>query len=261
MENQIDIAQSQAVAEDTTVLPVEPITEPAIMQETVTESIPNSNEPFLTIKHNHEEKPLTKDEAIAFAQKGIDYDDKKASHQEFLELAQLNGFSDIKEYSKFVREQAQQKQVEQYESQGYSSEVAAEQVKRDERLAVLERENAESKTLKATNEKYESDFATFQKEYPNVDISKLPNDVLKEVNDTGVPLIYVYAKYINKIVAQKTAADAINLSNSNVSMGSMTTESTVEKDFYTSKEWDNLSSESKDRLIKSGQADKMMAKW
>ncbi len=213
------------------------------------------NEPFLRVKHNHSVLPLTKEDAILYAQKGIDYDRIRASHDLIAALSCEEGISPEEWRKNLIRQRAEQKKG----LEGGSSEegaVAVRQAEQEKRLAQLEEEIA----IRREQEKQMAEIAAFQKKYPEVPLDELPESVLTEVK-AGVPLKYAYADYAYAVAQKKLAAYEANSLNATAATGSLSGSAEVQKDFYTKDEFYRLPEGRKNQLIDSGRIYDFMSKW
>ena len=211
--------------------------------------------PFISIKHNHEVKPLTKEEAILYAQKGIDYDRIRASHDFIAELSQEEGISPEQWRNNLLKLRDEQKN-RALENQAEPETVAFRQTLQEKRLVELEKEiSSRREQEKQIAEAYE-----FQVKYPEVNIDDLPDSVLLEVN-SGIPLKYAYAEYAFSVAQKKLDALYANRLNANAATGSLSGAAEVQKDFYTKDEFYKLPESRKNQLIDSGRIYDFMSKW
>jgi hypothetical protein len=215
----------------------------------------SDNQPFISIKHNHSIKPLTKEEAILYAQKGIDYDRIRASHDFIAEISREEGISP-EEWRNNLKKQRDDQKVHELAGQADSGTVAYRQIEQEKRLVQLEEEIA----FRREQEKQIEDVAEFQAKYPEVNIDDLPDSVLIEVN-SGVPLKYAYAEYAYSAAQKKLEAYDANRLNADAATGSLSGNAEVLKDFYTKDEFYRLPEIRKNQLIDSGRIYDFMSKW
>lgn len=166
-------------------------------------------EPYLTIRYNHEERGLTREEAAALAQKGLHYD---TVHQELQRLkdrgaenvvdvvekfARQNGMS-AQDYTKFLGEQYEAARIRRLTERGVPEEVARElaQQQRDAELSQRELERLRGDNTRMENErKAQREWMTFFEAHPEV---KTYGDLPKEVRDAiaaGTPAEQAYTRH------------------------------------------------------------------
>lgn len=127
------------------------------------------------------------------------------------------------------------------------------------KLKKLEKENAEYKTKQQREEQYKKFF----KEYPDVSIKEVPQEVWNEFT-AGKDLTDSYARYENKTLKEKLAkyelqnkAEELNQSNSQASTGSVKSTLPQESGLITQEQFDANKSNKEwvnknlDKLIKS----------
>ena len=170
-------------------------------------------EETFTLKVNKEEKTYSREEVIALAQKGADYDRVKEqlgqSRQENTDLqGKLAGQQEAMEVLDALAKDAgtdlpgllRNLRIGMLKKQGLSEDAANERLQRME----VEKENA---SLKAAAEKPKSEteetgadrakreLAEFREEYPEAELSKELLDKLMPDVQGGTPLIKAYQKY------------------------------------------------------------------
>lgn len=178
------------------------------------EASPQEEPPFLTLKHLDEVKTVTREEAQALAQKGMDYDrireerDQLRSFREengpAIELvqkyAQRNNMT-IPEYLEFCRVQ------EVMSEQHVSEEAAKNQValekreldvsRREEVQAEKERKASEAKqSEESEQERIRRDVNQFLADYPQVKPTEIPPEVFDIVRRGKASLSLAYGKWL-----------------------------------------------------------------
>jgi len=164
-----------------------------------------TNETFLDIDYLKEVKHLSKDEAKVLAQKGMDYDRIKEKYEGYKQydnsikvldkLARSNNMN----VNDFVNNLSNMQS--QFETNKRLQELKKENPDTDE--AILERlakaevgkvqiENATKKD--PTQERLEAQVKEFEREYPNVDWSNLPDEVIDHMNN-GNSMLEAYQRY------------------------------------------------------------------
>lgn len=184
------------------------------------ETTPVEPEPFIKVKYNKEEIPLTQEQVIELSQKGMNYDKIQQRYNELSnnkglkyieQLAQRNGMQveelvdywEKQEYQSELNELVQKNIPEEYareilESKKFRSE---QQQRQREEAAAKQRENV------MTEQRNE-----FLETYPNVE----PKDIPQEVWDTwktGVPLKFAYMQHERNVLENKVKALETNVKN------------------------------------------------
>jgi hypothetical protein len=251
----------------------EPIAEATPTPTTEEVATPQAEPTLYELKHNKEVKKVTMDELIATAQKGLDYDRVRPSHEFLKKLAQQNGQSDVSEFMKTVEQNMVnselQERIEEYTALGMPDDVAKRKVERE---IVSERKQP---IEVVPQEKPQEDYTELNKikaEFPTIfqgDKVVLPDGALKLINDkvTDNPL---EALRLNKLAEQqkvidgfkaKESATSANLVNAAASIGSVASGTAQEKDFYSRDDFDKLPRETQQKFIKNGDIFAWQKKW
>lgn len=186
----------------------EPQEEP---KETETETESVDNDDFLTIRYNKEDKNLTKDEAIALSQKGMNYDKVKAEYDSLNgkidQLARMNGMTNDEFMNKlfdmqteFAMNKEMQTLKEQYPNaeQELLEEVARKKLDEEyEQIKQTEQQEQDAQA-NAQHEELKHQLEEFAEEFPNVDASKLDDEVY-ELMKQGKPLLTAYLLHERKV--------------------------------------------------------------
>ena len=186
-------------------------------------AVPPEPEKF-TLKHLDEVREVSRDEVIALAQKGMDYDrirDRAEGYEEFLK--EIAGGKAIDVMMDEVRAARIAKEL------GVDNATAMERVRLQKERRALESERTAASA--ATQEQQEAaarqqSFLDFMKEYPDVKASDIPTEVWQEVKG-GARLTDAYARYeakklreqVKNLEAEK-AALAQNAKNEERTTGS-----------------------------------------
>ena len=193
-----------------------------------------------TVRHNKEERELTLDELLAAAEKGLDYDRIRPSHDFVKQLAAEAGESDVSRYIE---------SVEQKKKTGGEADF--------------------SRSTESSGSR-PGEFAQLLAEYPEALKNgkiELPKEAETLVKDGMSLLDACRLNDLNRTKAKcreledLLEAEKTNRSNAFAAVGSLTGGDAVEKDFYTSREWDELPAKTKENLVKSGKIYKFMRKW
>lgn len=192
---------------------------------------------LFTLKNRDETRQVNKDELVAMAQKGWDYDTVRQERDQLrqyrseadpaLELvktyAQRNGM-DLHEYLDFCRKQ-------DLVRSGLSEEAAAEKLGIEKERAALDAQRAEIEAEKAAKESKvrqeqekaqarQKDFEAFIAAYPGIDPKDIPKEVWASVQN-GESLTMAYTKHENARLKAELAAERQNKVNQQKTPGSL----------------------------------------
>lgn len=191
----------------------------------------------LEIVHNGEAKKLTKEEATALSQKGLDYDRIRPIYDFVKELADEEGKS-VDEYVKSTNENLKDFRIKQLaEEKGVSEEIARElyesRVAKNKLLA-SEKEKAKESEDK---EKLNADIKSFQAAHPEItDFNSIPKEVWNEVQK-GTPLQYAYDRYELEQLKKENSILKTNAKNKEQEVTTGTQADSKAKDIYD-EAWD-----------------------
>ena len=203
------------------------------------ESKPSETDQPFEVTYNGEKQTLTKDEAIAYAQKGMNYDkmlkrlqtyENDPTRRIFAEQAERAGLS-IEDYAEklnqFQKESEIQRIATEYQSQheNVDDDAAREyaQMAYNQRLSQKQREqqSIDQQLNETRKQRLNEEVGAFMKEYPDVDLEHLPQDVIDSIN-AGQTLRSAYHAYENKQLKQQLAALQKNTENKKKSVGNLT---------------------------------------
>lgn len=213
--------------------------------ETTTETTSEVEAPFMTVKYNGAEQGLSQDEAITYAQKGMNYDKVYGQLEQlrndpirrvFEEQAQRAGLS-LNEYAErldqFQRESAINRLANTFmdENPDATEDIARKyaEAQYNSTLAQNEREQANSIAQEEANRQQwaMSQIEAFQRAYPDVDIRTLPQDVIDEIN-AGESLLSAYRAHENREMKETITALRQNRYNEETSTGTLSNNSKQE---------------------------------
>lgn len=198
----------------------------------------NQKKPILTVKHLGVEKELSEEEARALAQKGMDYDhlrqqyDGLKNSEELTMLDQMaaemgmDRTSYIKTLSQFNQNQATAQYVEELKKQYPNTDEAVLQELAKTQLTQRQEQEKQAKLTqqqqaeKAQKEAFAAQYQAFVSEYPDVDPTKLPDDVMQSMA-TGETMLSAYRAYELKKLKADYAALIKNKDNSQKSLGNV----------------------------------------
>lgn len=198
----------------------------------------NQKKPILTVKHLGVEKELSEEEARALAQKGMDYDhlrqqyDGLKNSEELTMLDQMaaemgmDRTSYIKALSQFNQNQATAQYVEELKKQYPNTDEAVLQELAKTQLTQRQEQEKQAKLIqqqqaeKAQKEAFAAQYQAFVSEYPDVDPTKLPDDVMQSMA-TGETMLSAYRAYELKKLKADYAALIKNKDNSQKALGNV----------------------------------------
>ena len=207
---------------------------------------PEEAEQTFELKYMGNLERVGRNEVIALAQKGKDYDRIHGKLDEITpEFERLKGLeADYNKYSSFLSKLAAQSNTDiqglmdsveakvMATEKGISEEIALERVKLNRERAEFEAqknaktEPAEQKTEPAAEQqqsvedaKRRDEFVEFAQEYPDVKPETIPKEVWEEFNK-GTSLVGAYLRYENKQLREKLEAMEQNNKNRERSTGS-----------------------------------------
>lgn len=214
----------------------QPKTEPAA-QEPEQEQ-PKADPPELfTLKNRDETKQVTRDELVAMAQKGWDYDTVRQERDQLrqykqeadpaLEVikgyAQRNNMS-VGDYLDFCRKQELMRQGMTEQDAQTKIGMEKERAELDARQAeVRAKEEQQTSALRKAQEAAQArqkDIETFYKIYPGIDPKSIPQEVWAAVKN-GDSLTNAYTMHENKRLAAELAAERQNKANRQNTPGSL----------------------------------------
>lgn len=189
------------------------------------------------LKHLGEEKEFSREETIALAQKGMDYDRIKGKLDEAHQQIASNA-----EAAEFVNALAQEMNLSPAEfmlqaragSLAKRENISIDEAKRRLELdrrekAIAEKEAAaqtkaqETQAQDARREKVRAELAEFAKVYPDVKVDALPNEVYQSAASKQIGLTAAYALYLAQEAKAALEAEKQNAQNKALAVGSAST--------------------------------------
>jgi len=161
------------------------------------EELPTEKKVF-KVKHNHEERDVTEDEAVPLIEKGLNYDKVSQRKAELEtrqtqsdELASLLGYAGTDEMLEAARTNYIEQRVAALVDDGVHEAIARDLVQRDlDKKPVVQKVETESPDAER-----DKDLDAFVKLNPGV--TKLPPEVVEAVKN-GVTLTLAYERFKNK---------------------------------------------------------------
>lgn len=198
---------------------------------------------FLDVVYNGEKKNVSKEEAIALAQKGMNYDKivnqlnevRNSPELQMLQsIAEANGLSPTEYLTHLQEFQTQSKVNSVYQQlkekypetsdemlQNYAASVVNQQMQADKsKQSALEMREQHEREERAMH-----DLETFQQAYPDVDIRNLPTEVIKGIQ-SGESLLSAYRGYEIEQIRKENETLKLNNKNKDVSVGSLSASQT-----------------------------------
>lgn len=190
----------------------------------------------LDIRYNGQNQTLNREQATTLAQKGMNYDKineklQQALNNPVLKVLESNAkkagmsvedyanrmaqFQDTMNIQQIAKEfQSQNPDVSDAVATKYANEVYKN------RLADIAKQDAEAAKAseQAEQNKLIAEVQAFTQRFPDVDIEKLPADVIDDIN-AGTPLMEAYLSYENQQLRNRLSNHDTNAKNKNNSVG------------------------------------------
>lgn len=170
----------------------------------------------IKVEFNHQEMEIPLDQARAWIQKGMNYDNvqeqlqnvqNSSGMQYLLELSQRSGMT-IDEMVDYWRGQEEQQQINELVQKNIPPEYAKEMIENRKFREAQKIKEQQSQKEEANQKEYRD----FVQAYPDVQAEDIPEDVWSKVNN-GVPLKYAYMEYENSQLKEKNKIQETNISN------------------------------------------------
>ena len=213
----------------------EPAEEPVDQQEKeMTDALGEGEQPAepeaapaeqtVTITHLGQAQEIPLSEAVALAQKGMDYDHvrqerdelRQAPAWEVMDYFAARSGQTREEYIQTLRDQMEQDQLAQYTAQGVDEQTAKTLLE----LKQFKERQEEEARKKEEEEKKKEEYHRFFESYPDVNPADTPDDVWQQVGQ-GESLLGAYRSYENAQLKAKLAALEQNEKNKQAAVGSL----------------------------------------
>lgn len=245
-----DVAEETAPAEETAAeeapeadQPTEQQAEEPAAEQTPAQAQTAEADQSFTLKHLDEVRTVGRDEVIALAQKGMDYDrirqraDEDAEVVQFLkELAEKNGMS----VNDFIDRATAAARAQQ---NGGDIEAVLQQVKLERRERELQKreerlnESAQQQTRQSqADAQRAADIQRFRAAFPDVAPDSIPNEVWQDVAK-GSTLTEAYSRWDNKRLREELEVARKNKTNAERSTGSRQSAGAADKQDEFDKLW------------------------
>lgn len=208
--------------------------------ESTEESTLTADESFLNIRYNGADESLTREQAIELAQKGRNYDKIYNRMQELQndpirkmveEQAQRAGLS-VEEYANRLAQFQETSAVNRIardfmaKNPGVTEEVAQQYAQSEYRNQLNQKQaqqaQAEAQATQSRQAMARSQVEQFMREFPDVDLQKLPQEVIDDIDMRGETLLSAYRSYENKQLRKELEAARTNTTNKSKSVGNIT---------------------------------------
>lgn len=241
--------ETEVIEEAETVEEVEE-TEDTPIEEETTET-PVQDEPFLNIRFNHEDKALTREEAVTMAQKGMNYDNLNTKYNqlngEIERLAQMNGMN-VTDYLKslndmqtnFAINKEMQELKQQYPNtdEALLKEIATKRVADKQQNQLTNETKLKEQEAEARRNEIERQVNVFQRKYPNVNPQTLDQRVYDLMGE-GYTMLEAYNEYREEIAhaqaieqQKKENVKKANENNSKKGLGNVGNVGNVDNDDF-----------------------------
>lgn len=199
----------------------------------------SADQPFLDIKYNGAEEHLTKEQAVTLAQKGRNYD---KIMDKYNQLANSPALKIINEQAKranmsvddyvtrleeFQRKSDQNKIAQQFREQhpdaeddvvdAYAEQAYQNQIAQEKAQEVKAQEDYQAELQERAKQMLDA----FVAEYPDVDVTQLPEEVKNDIDNNGMSLLDAYRAYDLKLTKQALADERQNKANRAASTGNL----------------------------------------
>lgn len=220
------------------------IEEPEAEAEETTEA--KAEEPFLTVRYDKEDKNLSRDEAVTYAQKGMNYDRMYGKYQELNDrinsLAELNGMS-VDEYIDSLNtvqtNYAVSKEVQELKNTYPNAEPELLKELAEKKVAEkfanqrTEKQTEVENREKERNENLARQMDIFARIHPDVKADELDEEVYQLMSQ-GYTLLEAYTVvYQPKYDAQNNISKK-NEANKKKALGNVSTSDNISSDDFLS---------------------------
>ncbi|MFV0551057.1 MAG: hypothetical protein ACK5L6_03920 [Anaerorhabdus sp.] len=204
-------------------------------------------ESFIDIVYNGESKKLSKEETITLAQKGMNYDKVNENLQNLRNSKELQMLNRMAQESGLSPTDYLTK-LDNFQKESFVNKVYAQLKERcpdaPDNLLLENASNYVNQQVQARNEEqyrlqqmeqqkeeefYSNQIELFTQKYPDVDLAKLPGEVLLNINK-GMPLVAAYQDYENSQLRKEIETLKLNNKNKTVSPGSLKGNQTAENE-------------------------------
>lgn len=174
-------------------------------------------EPFLTVRHNKQDRALTKEEAITYAQKGINYDhvaQELKSYREGPIGKALRAFADeagmsVEKYAEMMVQQHEAKaEAEALEKMQEKWPEAPDDLLKE--LVRAQRAEAKKAAETAAEQRQQAAWGEVLSMWPDMTPANAPAEVLEAVANGVPPIQAVYAYKYNETQAENARLKAGN---------------------------------------------------
>lgn len=200
---------------------------------------PGRDAPKLKVKYNKQERELSPDEAVEYAQKGMNYDKiygelqnlKSAPWLEAAREAAERGV-DVADLLKAAPERELTAEISELRASGYDEAQAREIAEGRIAKRQLERERGRQAAEQKRRDRIQADLAEFRELYPDIDPEKVPAEVWAQVQG-GKALTDAYMRYDLRRQRAQGKAQEVNDKNRQAASPAPKSDGGTEKGYYT----------------------------
>jgi hypothetical protein len=224
--------------------------EPAVNTAPTETPAEETTQPKIKVKYNKEEKELTYEEAVTYAQKGMNYDHVYGELQDLRndealkiadDLAKQYGISRVDLLKKWKADVEATAVQEYAEEKGMTPEAAREVLEARQIKEARKAEKKQQEEAEARQKIIDAQEEEFHKAFPDVKNNEVPEEVLADWAN-GIPLLKAYKAYLTsdyearlKKMEEEKAVKQANEENAASSMGSV--EGNPSAPFKVTEEW------------------------
>lgn len=209
-------------------------------EDTTEESTTTAEEPFMSIRYNGADENLTREQAIELAQKGKNYDkiynrlnelQNDPIRRMITEQAKNAGLT-VEEYTNRLAQFQETSAINRIardfmaKNPGITDEVAQQYAQQAYKNQLAERQaqqaQAEQQVTQSRQATARQQVEQFMREFPNVDIQTLPQEVVEDIDNNGETLLSAYRAYENRQLRKELEAARHNSSVKAKSIGDIT---------------------------------------
>ncbi len=225
-----------AEAEEVTAEATEQTSDETTVETTNAETAPAEEEALFSVKFNGQVKHLSRQDAAAYAQKGMNYDRLLPVLDSLKYVAASEGKS-LVEFAESIRKQHEDRQYEALVDRCNGDEELAKtllEVEKGKNKAAFEsliasEQQKDAETDEAVTKRLADELVEARAECPEItEYSKLPAAVRREAEEKGVHLLDAYLRFQHRERKKADAAKAEQAAASKASMGALASKNTDE---------------------------------
>ena len=188
---------------------------------------PAEEETFFAVKHNKQVHSLSRDDAMAYAQKGMKYDELQPVLETLKYVATSEGKT-LAEFVEAIRKQNEDNLFTRLMDRCGDEEIAKEllEVEKSKHKAAYEtllqnERNEQDETEEALAKRLADEFDSLRKEFPQYsEFAKVPKAVVRESYEKGISLLDAQLRYEHRQRVKVEKEKATQLAAAKASTGS-----------------------------------------